>query len=165
MYLELPAGGGLEGGKRYSGVFFIGYEIFGKEIALGNGYSRDGRQGAEHRRRAVRRATDFQALIESGYLEGQPLEQIQGSWEASVTRFGQPDAGTSSGTKNGGQDRQEHILRSIFSRVRCVDCRKRSSRQLGAICKSRLTSPYLCKPTYWPPWNPSRISQEGLLGH
>ncbi len=84
MCLELPAGGVLDGRKAVQWRFVMGYEMFGKEIALGNGYGRDGRQGAEHRRRAARWATEFQALIESGYLEGHPLEQLQGSWEASV---------------------------------------------------------------------------------
>ncbi|KAL8678458.1 MAG: hypothetical protein Q9186_005196 [Xanthomendoza sp. 1 TL-2023] len=82
--LELPAAGVLGARKAVQWRFVMGYEIFGREIALGNGYGRDGKQGAEHRRRAAKWARQFQVLIDSGYLEGHPLEQLPGSWETSV---------------------------------------------------------------------------------
>lgn len=84
--LELPATSVLEARKAVQWRFVMGYEIFGREIALSNGYERDGSMGADHKKRAVRWAQEVQRLIDGGWLKGHRLEQLEGRWEDSVLK-------------------------------------------------------------------------------
>ena len=64
----------------------MGYEVFGREIALGKGYGRDGKDGVEHRQRAARWAEEVQGLIQGGWLKGHAVETLGGRWEESVPK-------------------------------------------------------------------------------
>ena len=82
--LELPSASSLEARKAVSWRFVMGYEVFGREIALGNGYGRDGKDGVEHHQRAARWAEEVQGLVTGGWLKGHAVEVIGGRWEESV---------------------------------------------------------------------------------
>ena len=64
----------------------MGYEVFGREIALGKGYGRDGKDGVEHRQRAARWAEEVQSLVAGGWLKGHTVERLGGRWEESVPK-------------------------------------------------------------------------------
>ena len=64
----------------------MGYEVFGREIALGNGYGRNGKDGVEHRQRAARWAEEVQSLVLGGFLKGHAVEVLGGKWEESVPK-------------------------------------------------------------------------------
>ena len=80
--LELPNRAVLEERKAVSWRFVMGYEIFGREIALDKGYGREGRK--EHREQAARWAGEVQALMDGSMLVGHPVEVLDGNWEESV---------------------------------------------------------------------------------
>lgn len=82
--LELPSAATLEARKAVKWRFVMGYEVYGRKIALGKGYDREGKE--EHRSKATRWAGEVQDLMDADLLEGHPVEVLDGSWEESVPK-------------------------------------------------------------------------------
>ena len=82
--LELPSAAVLEARKAVSWRFVMGYEVYGRKLALGKGYGREGKD--EHRSKATRWAEEVQKLMDAGLLKGHPVEVLDGRWEESVPK-------------------------------------------------------------------------------
>lgn len=82
--LELPSAAALEARKAVSWRFVMGYEVFGREIALDKGYAREGKE--EHRSKAARWAKEVQELMDTGLMKGHSVEVLDGKWEESVPK-------------------------------------------------------------------------------
>ena len=80
--LELPSKSSLESRKAVNWRFIMGYEMFGKPIALDKGYGREGK--VEHREKAMRWAKEMQDLVDLGLVKGHPIEVLKGKWEESI---------------------------------------------------------------------------------
>lgn len=82
--LELPSAAALGAREAVSWRFVMGYEVYGREIALGKGYMREGKE--EHRSQAARWAEEVQKLMDAGLIKGHPVEVLDGKWEESVPK-------------------------------------------------------------------------------
>lgn len=83
--LELPSTAVLEDRKAVSWRFVM---TFGREIVMGPEYSRDGKEGKEHRQRAARWAKEVQGLIDGGWLKGHQVEVLDEGEARGVKRIG-----------------------------------------------------------------------------
>lgn len=82
--LELPSAAALAARKAVSWRFVMGYEVYGRQIALGKGYKREGKE--EYRSKAARWAEEVQKLMDASLLKGHPVEVLDGVWEESVPK-------------------------------------------------------------------------------
>lgn len=65
--------------KAVKGEFVMGYEIFGKEVALGGEYGRRADEGKKER--AVKWCREVQGLVKEGKIRSHPVRVLEDGWE------------------------------------------------------------------------------------